>query len=327
MFCNAEKGGTNKIIYGVPGCGKSYYVEHELLKREGISNDEKHLIRTTFFQDYSNTDFVGQILPKLNGDKVEYEFNPGPFTIALERALKNPSEKFSLVIEEINRGNAASIFGDIFQLLDRDDDGNSKYGIINVNVIDYLKKGGIFECKTIRIPSNLYISATMNTSDQNVFTLDNAFKRRWEFERISNKFTDKHPYKDYLVPGMEKEKITWENLVSTINDYIIHNSNILVNEDKQIGIYFIKEKQLIKQFVNVDDAKRNQFAYKFFEYLWDDVSKMDHSILFNDFTSLDHLINSYKNEGSNVFKKDIHQSIISKIKETNEENGTNEIVE
>lgn len=324
---SAVKGGFNKIIYGVPGCGKSHYVEHELLKQEGISNDDKHLIRATFFQDYSNTDFIGQILPKLNGDKVEYNFNPGPFTIALEKSLKNPNEKFALVIEEINRGNAASIFGDIFQLLDRDDNGNSKYGIINVNVSDYLQKREIIGYKTIKIPSNLYIFATMNTCDQNVFTLDNAFKRRWDFEIIPNKFTDKHPYKDYFVPGMEKENITWENLVSTINDYIITNSDVFMNEDKQIGIYFIKDKQLVESNVNVDEAKKNQFAYKFFEYLWDDVAKMNHSIIFNNYSSLDNLIDSYKNEGSKVFTKDISKIITQKVEERLKEKNTNESVE
>ena len=321
------KGGKNLIIYGVPGCGKSHHLEHEILAQDGISNDEMHLIRTTFFQDYSNTDFVGQIFPKLNDEKVEYEFNPGPFTIALERALKKPDEKFSLVIEEINRGNAASIFGDIFQLLDRDDNGNSKYGIINVNIMDYLSKKGLKSCKTIKIPSNLYIYATMNTSDQNVFTLDNAFKRRWDFERIPNIFTDKHLYKDYFVPGMEKENITWEDLVGEINDYIIHNSDIFINEDKQIGIYFIKDKQLVETNVNVDEAKINQFAYKFFEYLWDDVCKMNHSIIFNDYASLDKLIDSYKDIGSKVFNKKLLDKISAKVDKRMKVNSVNESTE
>lgn len=107
--------GQNLVVYGTPGCGKSYYVEHTLLKDYAKDN----YIRTTFFQDYTNTDFVGQILPIVEGEKVTYKFNPGPFTLALELAIKKPNEKVALVIEELNRGSAASIFGDIFQLLDR----------------------------------------------------------------------------------------------------------------------------------------------------------------------------------------------------------------
>ena len=117
---------VNKIFFGMPGCGKSYYIEHEILGKDSDTKEyvgeysNERVIRTTFYQDYSNTDFVGQILPKIvkgeSGEKdiVEYIFNPGPFTLALIQAISNPTKKAALVIEEINRGNAPAIFGDIF---------------------------------------------------------------------------------------------------------------------------------------------------------------------------------------------------------------------
>lgn len=108
--------GYNKIYYGIPGCGKSYYIENTVLKDIDKDND---VFRTTFYLDYSNSDFIGQIYPVVKDGNVTYEPKPGPFTKALERALRNPGRMIYLVIEEINRGNAAAIFGDTFQLLDR----------------------------------------------------------------------------------------------------------------------------------------------------------------------------------------------------------------
>lgn len=108
--------GYNKIYYGIPGCGKSYYIENTVLKDVDKDND---VFRTTFYLDYSNSDFIGQIYPVVKDRNVTYEPKPGPFTKALERALRNPGRMIYLVIEEINRGNAAAIFGDTFQLLDR----------------------------------------------------------------------------------------------------------------------------------------------------------------------------------------------------------------
>ena len=123
----------NLIVYGTPGCGKSWHVKNELLKDYKTDN----IIRTTFYQDYTNTDFVGQIMPIVTGEDVTYKFNPGPFTLALKKAIEVPNEPVALVIEELNRGNAPSIFGDIFQLLDREN-GKSEYQITNVNIQKYL---------------------------------------------------------------------------------------------------------------------------------------------------------------------------------------------
>lgn len=289
--------GQNLIVYGTPGCGKSYYVEHTLL--DGYPKE--NYIRTTFYQDYTNTDFVGQILPVIDADKVTYEFNPGPFTLALEQAIRKPNERIALVIEELNRGSAASIFGDIFQLLDRKE-GVSEYGITNVNIINYLKKkfDGVYTFKEIRLPGNLSIYATMNTSDQNVFTLDTAFKRRWKFKKLINEFAVDHQFKNKYIPGAD---ITWEELVNDINEYILECSSGLNSEDKQLGVYFVDENGMRKEKVDASDPEAvNAFAYKVLEYLWSDVAKFDRSKWFADgIKSLDELVKEYKEKGLEVF--------------------------
>lgn len=305
-YSKTKGSSINKIFYGTPGCGKSYHIQHNILGKENYSDD--NVIRTTFYQDYSNTDFVGQILPKIEKDKtsgketVKYIFNPGPFTLALIRAISNPAEKVALVIEEINRGNAPAIFGDIFQLLDRDNDSISEYGIVNVSVLDYLndyifevngeKKNYIF--KEIKIPGNMDIFATMNTSDQNVYTLDTAFIRRWDKEKIKNLFTDCE-FADTNIPGMD---YTWEEFVIAINNHIAkHLEDLQVNEDKQIGAFFVKK--------NLLGSTPEKFAYKVFDYLWSDVAKLDHEIFFKHFDTLEALIKAYEKEGVDVFKTGI----------------------
>lgn len=295
------KEGNNLIVYGTPGCGKSYYVKHTLL----AGYPKNNYIRTTFFQDYTNTDFVGQILPVVEGEKVTYKFNPGPFTLALEQALKKPNEKIALVIEELNRGSAASIFGDIFQLLDRKN-GVSEYPIKNVNIINYLneKFNGQYVFDEIRLPGNFFLYATMNTSDQNVFTLDTAFKRRWKFLKLENKFTSSHFFKNLYVPGMN---YTWEQLVVTINNYMLELADNLNNEDKQIGVYFVDDTGMRKEAVDTSSEEaRKEFAYKVLEYLWDDVSKFDREKWFDpNIKSLDQLVEDYVKTGTEVFSNDL----------------------
>ncbi len=320
----------NKIYYGTPGCGKSYHVDHDVLGKNDSGDycgeyKEENIIRTTFFQDYSNTDFIGQVMPvittEVNGEGKEeqivtYRFVPGPFTIALECAIAHPTEKVALVIEELNRGNAPSIFGDLFQLLDRIDEngkgypiGTSEYGITNVNIINYLSDNKHYEKKwqysfnlnEIRLPANLYLFATMNTSDQNVFTLDTAFKRRWEFKKLKNEFSDKHTYADYKIPGMPD--ITWKKLVNDINDYIVSDVDAIASEDKQIGVYFVAKNMLCLTESECDDEqKKLKFAYKLFEYLWDDVAKFSRPNWFGDVKTLDKLIEKYLTDGIKVFK-------------------------
>lgn len=340
-FASTKSKAVNKIFYGVPGCGKSYYIEHDILGKDKTTKQyvgeykEENIIRTTFYQDYSNTDFVGQILPKIfkdeNGkDIVEYIFNPGPFTLALIQAIKNPTQKVALVIEEINRGNAPAIFGDIFQLLDRNNDGISEYGIKNVSIIDHLKTINFgtdeepiyYTFNNIKIPGNMSIYATMNTSDQNVYTLDTAFTRRWEKERISNDFGG-NDIKDMLVPGIVNCK--WKTLVDAINNYIQDKlEDLQVNEDKQLGAFFVKKGDLLDS--NVDwgeDAlteeqkkekqdKTKAFAYKVLEYLWGDVSKLDHSIIFiPNYKTFENLVEGFIDKGLEVFCEGIKNKVLN----------------
>ena len=187
------------IYYGVPGSGKSHKIDKIT---QSISEEQK--IRVVFHPEYTNADFVGQILPVQTNEGLEYPFKAGPFSKILKRALKNPDKEYYLIIEEINRGNASAVFGDLFQLLDRNSDGWSSYGIENLDINAFIRSederyseknpprtktvGNIeFDENTgIRLPPNLSLFATMNTSDQNVFTLDNAFQRRWEMELVQN---------------------------------------------------------------------------------------------------------------------------------------------
>lgn len=288
--------GKNVIVYGTPGCGKSYYVENILC----ADFDQNLVERTTFYQGFSYTDFIGQILPIVKEDEtVTYEFLPGPFTVALNKAINHPNEKVALIIEELNRGNSASIFGDIFQLLDRDN-GMSEYPIKNYHIQNFLEKiNPKFNFNQVRIPDNLSIYATLNTSDQNVFTLDNAFKRRWENIKISNKFEDiNHPYENFLVPGMN---ITWRYFVEVINKFIINDNSLIQSEDKQLGIFFIDEKTL-KQDSNTPSTREKLigFSHKVLDYLWNDVAKLDREKWFNsELKTLDHLVEKYINEGLN----------------------------
>ena len=313
-YSSAKHSGINKVFYGTPGCGKSYYLENVVLVQEGI-DIENNVFRTVFFQDYSNTDFIGQILPKIEEDgKVTYSFNPGPFSLALKCAIDNPEEKVALVIEELNRGNAPSILGEILQLLDRKN-GESIYKIINVNVQDYLKRESRYELNYIKIPSNLYIYATMNTSDQNVFTLDTAFKRRWKFEKISNILTSE-PIGAKYVPGLQN--ITWKVFVETINDFIINHATSLSAEDKQLGKYFVNEELLMNNADDYSEENLKEFTYKVFEYLWADVAKFNRIDWFiSDIKSLDQLIYKYMNH-EDVFVPELANALKIYVQEDEE---------
>ena len=245
----------NLIIYGIPGCGKSYKLEHEYL----ASFDCDRVVRTTFHPEYSNTDFVGQVRPAKRNATISYDVVPGPFSRAILLAMKSPDKKVALVIEEINRGNAAAIFGDLFQLLDRDSSGNSEYEIVNETISSYLMDNGI-DVEKIKIPSNMYLYATMNTSDQNVFKLDTAFKRRWEFERMTNKDT-LDQVQDFTVFTLGGNDVSWLKFIEKINFVISCNDDI--SGDRQIGNFFYT--------ANGIDLKR--FANKVLEYLYNDVCK------------------------------------------------------
>jgi hypothetical protein len=282
------KGGMiaeNILLYGVPGCGKSYTIKTE------YCNDDTHMERAVFHPDYTYSDFVGQILPRVNNSHIEYRFEAGPFTRILKKAIDTPEESFYLIVEEINRGNAPAIFGDIFQLLDRDDSGCSEYGVSNENIAAYVY--GNIDTK-IKIPGNLYVLATMNTSDQNVFTLDTAFKRRWTMRMIDNNI-DACEYANTQICTWN---ITWGTFAKTINQKIteLGESN-LSNEDNRLGAYFVRKSDL-------HDAKR--FGEKVLMYLWNDAFKFNRDKVFKaEYRTLDELISTFIRRGFDVFDDDI----------------------
>lgn len=308
----------NIIYYGVPGCGKSYLV------KKNVENNFDNYERVLFHPEYAYTDFVGQILPIVDESKenktIKYEFSAGPFTRILAKALKDETKSYCLVIEEINRGNAEAIFGDIFQLMDRrkKDEydtpdygykkGDSEYAITNRNIYEYLRKENIDTSKLIDgekiyIPNNLSIYATMNTSDQNVFMLDTAFKRRWKLRYVPIDFSNNDRLFDTYIPLPEgNTKIKWSDFVKILNKWIPKLNNGINGEDKLIGQYFVSEEEL----ENIED-----FAQKILLYLWNDVTKIDRYVIFNKYVetyeinTLEDVIEAYKRYGLQIFINDI----------------------
>lgn len=335
-----ETGGRNILLYGVPGSGKSYTIE------TNYCNDFSLMERVVFHPDYMNTDFVGQILPTVKGEgdekEITYDFTPGPFTRVLKKAINDPGKHYYLVIEEINRGNAPAIFGEIFQLLDRESDGTSSYKITNYNIASEVfgnKETPVF------IPSNLSILATMNTADQNVFTLDTAFQRRWDMKMIENDVTKAEHAKTKILDTT----VTWEKFNTVVNEQIITSgATTLSSEDKRLGSYFVTEdvlkyftmetdKNEIAEKYNIDlengqELERkikdlnSRFGDKVIKYLWDDVFKFSRDDLFEStYKSLEKVLydfNRYDGDRRfDIFKQDIKDNLFSgnNIEETRNE--------
>lgn len=272
------RGTTNAIqtiFYGAPGTGKSHKIEE-------CTNDDNR-IRTTFHPDSDYSTFVGAYKPTMEetgvtvaGKKetrIAYKYVPQAFLKAYVNAWKRINDgnntPYYLVIEEINRGNCAQIFGDLFQLLDRGECGESKYAIwpdddirrylaeqfnSATNIPDAIKSGN-----EMRLPSNLYIWATMNTSDQSLFPIDSAFKRRWDWEYMPIEKGDR----DFVIE-IGSKKYDWWNFISIINSKI---DEITGSEDKKLGYWFAKPAG------NGTIINCNQFVSKVLFYLWNDVYK------------------------------------------------------
>ena len=335
-----ETGGRNILLYGVPGSGKSYTIE------TNYCNDFSLMERVVFHPDYMNTDFVGQILPTVKGEgdekEITYDFTPGPFTRVLKKAINDPGKHYYLVIEEINRGNAPAIFGEIFQLLDRESDGTSSYKITNYNIASEVfgnKETPVF------IPSNLSILATMNTADQNVFTLDTAFQRRWDMKMIENDVTKAEHAKTKILDTT----VTWEKFNTVVNEQIITSgAATLSSEDKRLGSYFVTEdvlkyftmetdKNEIAEKYNIDlengqELERkikdlnSRFGDKVIKYLWDDVFKFSRDDLFEStYKSLEKVLYDFNrfdgDKRFDIFKQDIKDNLFSgnNIEETRNE--------
>ena len=304
---NIPKIGANILFYGVPGAGKSHEIDQMIVQERSE--------RVVFHPDYTYSDFVGQILPRIikkegeNEGKLRYVFEPGPFTKMVKKAYDDPANMYFLVIEEINRGNAPAIFGDIFQLLDRNDDGSGKYHISNYDMAKVIF-GDEHEDEIIKMPSNLTLLATLNTSDQNIFTLDTAFQRRWEMHLIKN---DVHKA-SHAGEKIEGSNISWGTFADITNMEIIRfGEETGSSEDKRLGAYFAK----------INELSRDKFPEKVLKYLWDDAFKMDHYIYFNEnISSVDGIIEVFREPQSKedllkrVLKMAVYQKMVGQVPES-----------
>ena len=300
------------MLYGAPGTGKSYRIS-SLIRQSYPSfneyDDNPYVFRTTIYRDYSYFDFVGNIMPITKDGKISYEFVPGIFTTALFAALRNQDSGIDvyLILEEMFRGDIASIFGDIFQLLDRDDTGKSMYGINNKSIYEYLILNGVIKAgHKIIIPSNLHIIGTVNTSDQNVNVIDTAFKRRFDFKYIGVDPIHVDDKDDEYVNNFDikfTDTVTyeWVKLYQAINHIIINDLGLA--EDKQLGPFFLKDK-------DDDDANREQVADKLLHYLWQDVERVSYTgaSLFDDsIKSFSQLYSTFKNK-KNILSESVKQA-------------------
>lgn len=322
----------NLIYFGAPGTGKSF----ELREKAKEYFAESSVRRVTFHPDYTYAQFVGcykpSIEPEINTksnpseikyspSEIEYKFIPGPFIDTYVDAIKHPGQNYLLIIEEINRANPAAVFGDVFQLLDRNAKGESEYPVATSEDLrwylfkqwkSYLngikpeeRKGALYSlddpeaeklASSMSLPSNMYIWATMNSADQGVFPMDTAFKRRWEFRYIGIDDGSKK-IEDIVVPlGDTGRSVKWNDFRSRINDLLLKAG---INEDKLLGPFFISPSQLR------DPAHFTQaFMDKVLLYLFEDAAKTKKSKVFKreDNVTYSSICGDFKNDGESVFK-------------------------
>lgn len=284
------------IYFGAPGVGKSHNLK-------SVYGNEDDTVRTTFHPETDYASFVGCYKPQTvtKGDESEiiYKFQGQAFTEAYieawRRYFEEPRRDFFLVIEEINRGNCAQIFGDIFQLLDRSDDGFSDYSIHpDKDLAQYLAevfrseaygiadklngiKAGLGDGRCMILPPNLHILATMNTSDQSLFPIDSAFKRRWEWVYMPIETRPVGEDDTPVTRTIETKafRYDWSEFLEAVNKRIF---DITRSEDKQLGFWFVKP------VAGSTTISANDFVSKVLFYLWNDVFKDfgdDSSSVFN----------------------------------------------
>lgn len=328
----------NRILFGAPGTGKSYTLNED--KEKLIGKDSKDFERVTFHPDYSYAQFVGTYKPvpckdSEDKDAITYEYVPGPFTRTLVKALKsgmtdNPKPHL-LIVEEINRANVAAVFGDVFQLLDRDDNGVSEYAIqTSEDMRKYLAKElnvSPEECAEIKLPNNMFIWATMNSADQGVFPMDTAFKRRWDFTYIGINDSEEGIVDKTIILGADNDAriVNWNELRKAINDDLL---TYKVNEDKLMGPYFISKNVFVEdENGNIDAAKFiKTFKNKVIMYLFDDAAKQKRPSLFDgcDTKNLySEICREFDTKGVMIFSEEIRNKFNDKpIVDTIEEDAT-----
>lgn len=364
-FDLSDKKTLQQIFYGAPGTGKSHAIN--------VLTTGKDVIRTTFHPDTDYSTFVGAYKPttksvpvttvigteavpvkgkdgkEMKEDKIVYEFVSQAFMQAYVEAWKKyctvqegeePVDEY-LVIEEINRGNCAQIFGDLFQLLDRGDEGFSEYPIKadsdmkkqlkkefagleikdKVSINDLFKGKDIvaqvLEGEVLLLPNNLYIWATMNTSDQSLFPIDSAFKRRWDWYYVPISNAEKN-----WTIEVNGAKYDWWNFLQAINDRVY---DATYSEDKKLGYFFCK----------ADDGiiSSSKFVSKVIFYLWNDVFKDSEfegsafrdengeKLSFDKFYSVDNGKVKVNEEKVELFLKNLELEPVSENDEDNSEDG------
>lgn len=272
----------NRIIFGAPGTGKSYKLNED--KKE-LLKDGGGFERVTFYPDYSYAHFVGTYKPVSNESaEISYEYVPGPFmrtyVAAMKSAKTDNSKPYLLIIEEINRANVAGVFGDVFQLLDRNSENISEYPIqTSEDMRKYLVKelGGDTALYTeIKIPDNMFLWATMNSADQGVYPMDTAFKRRWNFTYLGINDNEEGILDKEVSLGIGnyERTIKWNELRKAINIELLEECK--VNEDKLLGPYFVA-----KNCLDVNEKFVEVFKNKIIMYLFDDAAKHKRSVIFS----------------------------------------------
>ncbi len=313
--------GWNRILFGAPGTGKSYTLNQEKKKLLGIDN-ETNYERVTFHPDYSYANFVGTYKPvpckdSEGKDTISYMYVPGPFMRIYVEALKNKKtdnvKPYLLIIEEINRANVAAVFGDIFQLLDRNKYGASEYPIqASEDIKNHLSKklgGEPDDYKQLQIPGNMFIWATMNSADQGVFPMDTAFKRRWDFKYIGIDDGEKELIGKYVILGHEKcQKVEWNKLRKAINNFLAKQK---INEDKQLGPYFISRSIVVPEEGDMIDNDRfmKTFKSKVIMYLFEDAARQKRSAIFEgcfeNSTRYSEICKEFDEKGIGIFNHEI----------------------
>ena len=304
----------NRIVFGAPGTGKSFCLKQD--SENLIKNFDGKFERVTFHSDYTYSQFVGTYKPVMDddGEKIKYEYVPGPFmrvlTDALKGAMNKEDKPYLLLIEEINRAKVAAVFGEIFQLLDRDDDGVSEYEIqASEDMKKYFRSkigGNLSDYEIIRIPNNMYIWATMNSADQGVFPMDTAFKRRWSFEYIGINDGQEKMFDGKIVLGkkLHSLEVSWNRLRKTINDLLA--SDYKVNEDKLMGPFFLAKRVTeCDENGNIKNPEEfiKVFKSKVIMYLYEDAAKQHKHKLFSgcDSTKYSSVCEAFDNIGIKIF--------------------------
>lgn len=315
-----------RIIFGAPGTGKSFRIEQNRMSLLGEDNEDNYE-RVTFHPDYSYANFVGTYKPvpceDIDGSNiVTYEYVPGPFMRLYAKALKNAQtddpRPYLLIIEEINRANVAAVFGDLFQLLDRDDYGVSEYPIQASEDVKKYLAGAIGEdpeCyNTLRLPNNMFIWATMNSADQGVFPMDTAFKRRWDFTYLGIDDNDEDIRGKYVtIASGEGQRLEWNSLRKAINNFLADRN---INEDKQLGPYFISRNIVVpsdggNEIDSVEFCR--VFKNKVLMYLFEDAARQKRTDLFKGVergnNRYSEICKAFDEKGVRIFNESIYNEV------------------